>query len=144
LVVFIVYILSRIVNKFFLHRVILTVDKHLHLALFRPDYHRLIAHAPDHVKRVHRPAAKGQFQSVFLHAFFKRLFQLVGDFEKPIGRAQSADTLVRALVVVILDPERGSFHGLLKTVELGALKKLAQDRLPKPLDLTQGHRMVRA
>jgi len=57
LVVFIFYILSRIVDKFFFKLLILSVDEHSNLALFRPDHHRLAAHAAHHVKRIHRPAA---------------------------------------------------------------------------------------
>jgi hypothetical protein len=53
LAVFIFYILSRIIDKFFLVLLILAVDKHFDLALFRPDHHRLIAHAAHHVKGIH-------------------------------------------------------------------------------------------
>jgi hypothetical protein len=80
-----IYILSCVVHKFFFLAGI--VHQHLDLALFRPDDHRLAAHAADHIKRIHRAAPKGQFQNVFLNAFFQRLFQIVGDLEEPVGRA---------------------------------------------------------
>jgi hypothetical protein len=67
LAVFIVYILSRIVDKFFLGALLLTIHQHAHFALFRPDHHGLIPHAAHHVKRVHRPAPQGQLEGVFLH-----------------------------------------------------------------------------
>jgi hypothetical protein len=72
LVVFIAYILSRIVDKFFFMSLILSVDEHSNLTLFRPDNHRLAAHAAHHVKRIHRPAAKGQLKGILLDAFLQR------------------------------------------------------------------------
>jgi hypothetical protein len=45
----------------------------------------------------------------------------VGDLKKPVGRTQTADALVGALVIIVLDPKRGPLHGLLEAVELGAL-----------------------
>jgi hypothetical protein len=72
LAAFIFYILSRIVDKFFFRLLILTVDEHFDFALFRPDHHRLTAHAAHHVKRIHWPTPKGQLKSVLLDAFFKR------------------------------------------------------------------------
>jgi hypothetical protein len=72
--VFIFYILSGIVDKFFLRLLIFTVDEHFDFALFRSDHHRLAAHASHHVKRIHRPAPKGQLKSIFLHPFFKGAF----------------------------------------------------------------------
>jgi hypothetical protein len=65
---------------------ILTVDEHFNFALFRTDHHRLAAHAAHHVKRIHRPAPKGQFKSIFLDALFKGMFQIMLDFEKPVSR----------------------------------------------------------
>jgi hypothetical protein len=137
-----IYILSCIVHKFFF--VTGLVHQHPDLALFRPDDHRLAAHAPDHVKRIHRPASKGQLQRVLLDPMLQGLFQIVGDLEKPVGRAQAADALVWTLVVVVLDPEGGTRHGLLEAVELRPLEELAQDRFPEAFDLAQGHGMVRA
>jgi hypothetical protein len=51
-----VYILSCIVDKFFLASSTLAVNEHAHLALLGPDHHRLAAHATHHVKRVYRAA----------------------------------------------------------------------------------------
>ncbi len=118
------------------------VHQHPDLALFGTDDHRLAAHATDHVKWVHRAAPKRQFECVFLDAALQGLLQLVGDFEESVGRAQAADTLVRASVIVIFDPKISSLHRLLEAVELGPLEELAQDRFPETLDLSQGHGMV--
>jgi hypothetical protein len=72
LVVFIFYILSRIVDKFFFKLLILSVDEHSDFALFSSDHHRLAAHAAHHVKRIHRSAAKGQLEGILLDAFLQR------------------------------------------------------------------------
>jgi hypothetical protein len=64
------------------------------------------------------------------------------DLEKPVGRAQTTDTLMGSLVVIVFDPVGSSLHGLLEAVELGTKKKLALDTFPKSLDLTQRHGMV--
>jgi hypothetical protein len=138
-----IYILSCIIHKFFYPAGVGAVDQHFYLALFRADHHGLSAHPTDHIKRIHRTTPKRKLQHVFRHALFQRLFQVVGDLEKPVGRAQSADALVGALVVVILHPEGGALLGLLEAVELDALQKLVEDRLPEPLDLAKGHGMMR-
>ena len=143
-VVFIFYILSRIVDKFFLGAVILAIDKHFHLALFSPDHHRLATHTAHHVKRIHRSAPKGQFKGVFLNPLFQRVFQLMGDLKEPVSRTQPADTLMRSLIVVVLHPESGSFDSLLEVIELGSKKELALDAFPETLDLTQCHGVVGA
>jgi hypothetical protein len=138
-----VYILSRIVDKFFLRSAGLSVNEHPDFALLGPDHHRLTAHAAHHVKRVHRPAPKGELERIFLKPLFDRLPKLVGDLKEPIGRTQSPDSLMRPLVVIVLDPQRGARHRLLEAVKLRPLQKLPQDRLPEPLDLTERHRVMR-
>lgn len=97
------------------------VHQHFHFALFRPDDHTLATHATHHVERIHRATPQCQFQNVFFYAFFQRLFKVVGNFEKPIGRTQSTDALMGTLVVVVFDPEGGPFHSLLEAVELSPL-----------------------
>jgi hypothetical protein len=138
-----VYILSCVIHKFFFPAGVGSVHQHLHLALFGPDHHRLAAHPADHVKRIHGTAPKRQFQGVFLHALFQRLFQIVGDLEKAVGRTQPPDTLVRPLVVVVLHPDGGPLHGLLEAVELDTLQEFVEDRLPEPFDLSKRHGMMR-
>jgi hypothetical protein len=86
LAVFIFYILSRIIDKFFFSLLILAVDKHLDLAFLRPDHHRLATHAAHHVKRIHRTAPESQLKSIFLNTLCKSAFQLMLDLEKPVSR----------------------------------------------------------
>jgi len=138
-----VYILSRIVDKFFLRSTALAVKQHPDFALLRPDHHRLAAHAPHHVEWVHRPAAKGELERILLEPLLDRLLQLVGDLEEPVRGAKPPDPLVGPLVVVILDPQGGALHRLLEAVKLRPLQELPQQRLPEPLDLAKGHRVVR-
>jgi hypothetical protein len=138
-----VYILSRIVDKFFLTSTALVVKQHPDFALLRPDHNRLAAHAPHHVKGVHRPAAKGELEGILLEPLFDRLPKIVSDLEESVRGAKPPDPLVRPFVVVVLDPQRGSFHRLIEAVKLRPLQELPQHRLPEPLDLAQRHRVVR-
>jgi hypothetical protein len=138
-----VYILSRIVDKFFLRNTALAVNEHPDFSLFRPDHHRLAAHPAHHVKGIYRASPKRQLQGIFLKPLLDRLSQLVGDLKESVGGTQSPDALVRPLVVVILDPQCGAFHGLLEAIELRPLQKLPQNRLPEPLDLAERHRVMR-
>ena len=120
----------------------LTIDQHAHLALFRPDHHRLIPHAAHHVKRVHRPAPQGQLEGVVLHTLFQGALQIVGDLKEPIGRTKPADALMRSFVIVVLHPVGAALDGLVKAAKLGAHKKLRLDAFPKTLDFAQRHGMV--
>jgi hypothetical protein len=143
LVVFIVYILSRIVDKFFFGSSVVSIEQHPHLALLRPDHHRLAAHATHHVEGIHRSAPQRQLQRVLGNSLFDGLPQLVGDLEEPVGGAKPPDPLVRPLVVVILHPQRGARNRLIEAVKLRPLQKLPQDRLPETLDLAERHGVVR-
>jgi len=126
LLVSIVYILSRIVDKFFLGSTALAINEHPDLALLGPDHNRLATHAPHHVKRVHRPAAKGEFEGVFRDPLFDRLSQLGGDLEEAVSGAKPPDPLVGPLIVVILDPQPRALDRLLEAVKLGPLQELPQ------------------
>jgi hypothetical protein len=138
-----VYILSRIVDKFFFRRTVFSINEHPDFTLLRPDHHRLTAHAAHHVKGIHWPTAKGQLQGILLDPLFDRLPKLVGDLEEPVRRTKPPDALMGPFVVVVLDPQRGALYRLLEAVKLRPLQKLPQDRLPEPLDLTERHRVVR-
>jgi hypothetical protein len=137
-----VYILSCIVDKFFLRSAALTIKEHPDLSLLGPDHHRLATHAAHHIEGVHRTAPQGELEAVFHDPLFDRLSQLGGDLEKPVGGAKPPDPLVRPLVVVILYPQPRALHRLLKAPKLRPLQELPQQRLPEPLDLAQGHRVM--
>ena len=135
--VFIFRVLSNIVNQF-----LLIVHLHLDLALFSADHNTLIPHAAYHIKRLPGLASQGQLQSVFFHPLLQGLFKGGVYLEEPICRAKPADTLMRAFVVVIFDPERDPACSVLVAGELGPLQKLGQNALPESLYLTQRHGMV--
>jgi hypothetical protein len=69
--------------------------------------------------------------------------QLLCDRKEPIRRAEVTERLVRPAVVVVLDPRLHPLLRLLEAVELRAGKEVRPDRLPEPLDLTQGLRVMR-
>jgi len=121
----------------------LAVNEHPDLALLGADHNRLAAHAPYHVKRVHRSAPEGELERILRKPLFDRLSQLRGDLKEAVRRAKPPDPLVGPLVVVILDPDGGTLHRLLEAVKLRPLQKLPQQRLPEPLDLAERHRVVR-
>jgi hypothetical protein len=118
-----IYILSCVVHKFFFLAGDFIVHQHLDLTFFGSDDHALAAHAAHHIKGIHRAPPKGQFQYVFGNALLQCLFQIVGDFEKPIGRTQAADPLMRPSVIIIGNPKSGPFHRLLEAVELSSLEE---------------------
>ena len=118
------YLLYRIVDKFFLGSTALAVNEHPDLALLGPDHHRLAAHAPHHVKRVHRAAPEGELQGILLEPLFDRLSQIGGDLKKAVRGAKPPDPLVRPLVVVILYPKSGTFQRLLEAPKLRPLEEL--------------------
>ena len=122
----------------------IAVHQHFDFPLFGPDDHALVPHAAHHIKGIYRASPKGQFQDIFRNALLQCLFQVVGDFEKPIGGAQAADPLVRPFVIVIGNPKSSPLHRLIKAVKLGPLKEFILNRLPESLNFAQCHRVVGA
>jgi len=116
-----VYLLSGIVDKFFLRSPLGSVKKHPNLALLGADHHRLATHPAHHVKGIHRAPPQRQLQGVFLDPLGDRLSEIASDLEEPVGGTKPSDPLVRPLVVVILDPQRGALHRLLEAVKLRPL-----------------------
>jgi len=123
-----------------LHR--LAIHPHAHALLVRFDHHRLVAHAPHHVKGLHRLAAQGQFLHVGRHPALDRRLHLLVDGEEPVGRRQPLQRLVRPFVVVVLDPVGQPIAGFLDALEARPRQELLLQGLPEPLDLPQRHRMM--
>jgi hypothetical protein len=119
------------------------VDGEFEFAFFGPENDGLPFHAADHVEGSFGLAAQRQFEQVFLDARFDGLAQLGGDFEVAIRGAEAFDTLMRTLVVVILDPVTDAFPGRLEAVELGSGKELLPNALPEALDFAEGHGVMR-
>jgi len=118
------------------------VNREFEFTFFGPENDGLPFHAADHVEGSFGLAAQRQFEQVFLDAHFDGLAQLAGDFKVAIGGTKSLDALMRALVIVVLDPEADAFARRVKAFELGAGKELLPDGLPEAFDLPQGHGMM--
>ncbi len=123
--------------------VFLAIQHHLQLSFLHLHHHRLRAQPPDHVERVLRLAAQGQFQQVLLQALFHGLAHFLLHGEEPVGRHQSVQRLVRPLVVVVFHPQRHALPRRFEAVELGPHQELLPDRPPEAFDLAQRHRMMR-
>jgi hypothetical protein len=119
------------------------VDGEFEFSFFGPEDHRLPFHAADHVEGGFGFTAQRQFEEVLFDAGLDGLAELGGNFKEAVGRAQAFNALVGPLVVVILDPEANALARRLEALELRAGEELLPDRFPEPLDLAQGHGMMR-
>ena len=121
----------------------LALDQHLHLTLFGPNDHGLLAHPAHHVEGTLRFASQGQLERVLLNAPLNDLPQLLGNRKEAVGGAEALQRLVRPLVVVMLHPQMDPLSRRLETVELRSHQELFPDGLPEPFDLAERHRMMR-
>jgi hypothetical protein len=139
--------MARILLEFVDQRVAglqaLAVHPHAHALVVRFDHHALVAHAAHQVERLLGLAAQRQFFHVGGHAPLDRRPQLPVDGKKAVRRTHALQSLMRPLVVVILDPVGDPFAGLLEGLEARPHQELLLERLPEPLDLPQRHRMMR-
>jgi hypothetical protein len=134
---------DEVISKFLCLVVVLIADTEFEFALLGAEHDRLAVHPPDHVEGRLGFAAEGEFEEVVLHAGFERLAQLRLDLEEAVGGAHALDALMRALVVVILDPELDALAGGLEGVELRAHEEVLPDGGPEALDLAERHRVMR-
>lgn len=88
-------------------------------------------------------SAQSQFQQVFLNASFDGFAQLNLYLEEAVRRTKPFNPLIGPLVVIVFDPEFDPLSSHFETVELGPYQKLLPNGRPEPLDLAQGHRMLR-
>jgi hypothetical protein len=100
-------------------------------------------HAADHVEGGARLAAQGHLQQVLFDPGLDGLAQLALDLEEAIGRAEPADALMRALVVVVFYPQFDPLAGGVEAVELGAGEEVLPEAGPEAFDLAEGHGMLR-
>jgi len=80
------------------------LNEHLHLALFGPDDHGLVAHPSHHVERRAWLPSQGQFERVFFQAPLDDLAQVLGNGKEAISGTQPVQRLMGPLVVVVLHP----------------------------------------
>jgi hypothetical protein len=85
-----------------------------------------------------------QTQAVLLAALPNSLLDVVLQPVEPVRRTRAVDTLVTTLMVVEPDPVIQSLAGISERGEVRLTQELTPDRLPEPLDLSQGHRMMRS
>ena len=102
----------------------------------------MAVHPSDHVKGGARLAAQGHLQDVLLDASLHGLAQFALNLEEPIGRAESFDALVRALMVVMFDPELDALAGGVEALELRPGEEVLPDGGPEALNLSQRHGML--
>jgi hypothetical protein len=131
-------LLVEIIHKF-LGLIFGIGETEFELAFLGAQHDGLTFHAADHVEGGAGLAAQSQFQEIFLDAGLEGFLQIALDLEKAVGRADAADALVRAAVVVIGDPEFDALASGFETLELGAGEELTPDRSPEAFDLAQGH-----
>jgi hypothetical protein len=85
---------------------------------------------------------QSQPQAVLLATLADSLLDVLGHTIKPVSRTRTIDPLVRTLVVVITHPVVQPLTSVRERSERRFFQELAPDRLPKPLDLTQSHRVM--
>ena len=100
------------------------------------------AHLAQQVKRRMGLLAQSQPQAVLLATLADRLVNVLGHTIEAVRGTRTIDPLVGALVVVITYPVVQSLTGVRKRSEHRFFQELAPDRLPEPLDLSQGHRVM--
>jgi hypothetical protein len=109
----------------------------------RADRQRLVSELSGQVKRLHQRLLARQTQRVLGHLRLDRRSYGRGGSEEPVGRGEPCQCLVRPVEVVVLDEQ---VHPPLTVLEVGehrAREQLLPQRLPEPLDLPAGLRMVR-
>jgi hypothetical protein len=111
-------------------------------AFLRTQDDRLAFHPPHHVEGRARFTAQSHLQEVVFDPRFDGLAQFGLDFKEAIRRAQSADALVRSLVVIIFHPGLDPLTGILEGIELRPGQELLPDRRPEPFHFPEGHRVV--
>lgn len=118
-------------------------DTEAEFALLGAQDDGLSVHAADHVERSLGFAAQGQLQKVVLNAGLEGLAQPGLDGEEAVGRTQPFDALMRALMVIVFDPEFDALAGILEAAKLGADQKILPEGGPEALDLAQRHGVMR-
>jgi hypothetical protein len=117
---------------------------HLDLDLFATTHypHVRTSQLAQQIQRRLRLLAQGQAQRVVLASLPHGFFHVARDPVEPIRRARSVQALMRALVVVIVNPVIQPTASIGERGEDRVLEKLAPDRLPEALDLSERHRVL--
>lgn len=122
----------------------LITDSHAQRRGACADGQRLVSQLSGDIKRFHRRLLACHAQRVLGHLRLDRSTHLWGGPEVPIGWREAVEPLMGALEVVVLDEQ---VHPPLAVLEVGEHRpreQLLPQRLPEPLDLPAGLRMMRA
>jgi hypothetical protein len=111
-------------------------------AFLGAEHDRLAFHASDHIERSAGLSAQGHLQDIVGNAGLNGFAQLALHFKEAIRRAESFNTLMRPLVIIVFDPATDAFPRRIEALELGAGEELLPNRGPEALDFAQGHRVL--
>lgn len=120
----------------------LIADSHVQCRAARADGKRSIAELTGQIKRLPQRLLLRQAQRVLLNLCLDARAHRTRRAEEPIGRSESFQPLMRSLEVVVLDKERHPPLAVLEVGEHCARQQLLPQRLPEPLDLPAGLRMM--
>jgi hypothetical protein len=87
--------------------------------------------------------AQGQTQGILPAPLPDRFVHVLGDAVEPVRGYCSVDSLVRTLVIVIVNPMLEALASVREGGKRRLLQELPPDGLPEALDLPQGHGVVR-
>jgi hypothetical protein len=110
----------------------------------RADGERLIAQLAGEVERFERWLLARKSQCIPGHLRLDARAHRGGRPEEPVSRRETLKSLMRALEVVMLDKKAHPPLTVFKVGEHRAAEQLLPKRLPEPLDLPAGLRMVRS
>ena len=122
-----------------MHRV---AHLHLDVVALAHDTNVRPAQLAQQVERLLRLLTQRQPQAVLLAALADCTVDVLGHTIEPVRGACTVDPLVRTLVVVVAHPVVQTLARVGERSEHRLFEELAPDRLPEPLDLAQGHRVV--
>jgi hypothetical protein len=131
----------EVISEFF--GLLFIADFKFEFALFSAQDDGLAFHAADHVEGRAWLSAQGHLQEVLLDACLDGLAELTLDLKEAVGRAKTINTLMRALVVVVFNPELDALAGGVKALELSAAEKVLPNSLPEALDFAESHGVLR-
>jgi hypothetical protein len=124
-------------------RGVLIPHSHAQRRAARADGERPVSQLSGEIKRLHRRLFARQAQRVLGHLCLDRRSDLRSRPEEPVGGREALEPLMGALEVVVLDEQ---VHPPLAVLEVGEHRpgqQLLPQRLPEPLDLAAGLRMMR-
>jgi hypothetical protein len=125
-------------------RGVLIPNSHAQRRGARADRQRPIAQLASQIERLYRRLLTRQTQRVLGHLRLDRPSDLRSRPEEPVGGGEAVERLMRTLEVVVLDKETYPPLAVLEVGEHRAREQLLPQRLPEPLDLPAGLRMVGA